>query len=60
MSKDLNMASAPSPSFGRETRRNTEDRGFIPGKGHPDIRKTWPNVPSGPVVRPNPLLRKGE
>lgn len=60
MSRDLNMASAPSPSFGRETRRNTEDRGFIPGKGHPDIRKDWPNVPASPVTRPNPFLRKGE
>lgn len=51
------MASAPSPSFGRETRR-MEDRGFIPGKGHPDIRKTWPNVPASPVIRPNPFEKE--
>lgn len=55
MAKDLD----PFPYFERETHYK-EDRGFIPGKGHPDIKKTWPNVPKNPVTRPNPFLKKGE
>lgn len=57
MAKDFDMAQ--SPYFDRET-NHKENRGFVPGKGHPDIKKTWPNIPITPVTRPNPFLKKGE
>ena len=57
MAKDFDTA--PFPYFNRET-IHKEDRGFIPGQGHPDIKKTWPNIPANPVIRPNPFLKKGE
>ena len=57
MAKDFDTAQ--SPYFDRET-NHKEDRGFIPGKGHPDIKKTWPNIPATPVTRPNPFLKEGE
>lgn len=57
MSKDFDTT--PFPYFERET-YHKKDRGFIPGKGHPDIKKTWPNIPANPVIRPNPFLKKGE
>ena len=53
MAKDLD----PFPYFERET-NHKEDRGFIPGKGHPDIKKTWPNIPATPVTRPNPFMKE--
>lgn len=55
MAKDFDMAQ--SPYFNRET-NHKEDRGFIPGKGHPDIKKTWPNIPANPVIRPNPFVKE--
>ena len=57
MAKDFDTAR--SPYFYRET-IHKEDRGFIPGKGHPDIKKTWPNIPKNPVTRPNPLMKGNE
>lgn len=55
MAKDLD----PFPYFEREM-NHKEDRGFIPGKGHPDIKKTWPNIPANPVIRPNPLVKENK
>ena len=55
MAKDFDMAQ--SPYFDRET-NHKEDRGFIPGKGHPDIKKTWPNISATPVTRPNPFVKE--
>ena len=57
MSKDFDVA--PYPCFERET-YHKEDRGFIPGKGHPDIKKTWPNIPMNPGIRPNPLVKENK
>lgn len=56
MSLDLNQGSAPSVHIGRTERDRFENRGFVPGYGHPDIPKAWPNLAKGPGA----MRRMGE